>query len=340
LNFSYGFADKKLKEDLSFEYLLGKYRTYSVELNVYNKLKILFGESEEYGRFIPSLLALISKYEFRDYYYTKGFDLNFSGEIFPILTLSAGYKNHTDNSATVNTEFSILNKDRSYPPNQSVYESRINALTAGFKVDFRDYIEDGYFRRRITRGNSYIILRGNVEISDKRNLGSGLDYTTYRITASGSVNTFTADGLSYRVTGIFNRGNLPYQSLYALPGNIDILFQDISFRTLNVNEILGSRIVTVNFEHDFRDMIFRTLRIPGLMDWEIQLNTFLNAAYSEVGNETENNLPVQVHTFSHPFYEIGFGLSHVLIPLRIEFAWKLNYRGENNFRVGLNTLIF
>ena len=91
VNFSYGFSDKKWKEDLSVEYLLGDYRTYSIGLNVFNKLNVLFGESEEYGKLIPSLLALISKYEFRNYYYTKGFELNFSGEVFPVLALTAGY---------------------------------------------------------------------------------------------------------------------------------------------------------------------------------------------------------------------------------------------------------
>ena len=340
LNFSYGFSDKRLKEDLSLEYLLGDYRTYFINLNVYNKLNVLFGESDEYGPLIPSLLALISKYEFRNYYYIKGFDFSFGGEVFPVLALSAGFKNHTDNSAIVNSNFSFFNKNKSYPNNQVVYESRINALTAGFRLDFRDYIEDGYYRRRISRRRSYIVLDGNVELSDKKNLHSGLDYTTYKLTASGSINTFGSEQLEYKLMGIYNRGSLHYQSLYALPGNIDILFQDLSFRTLNVNEIFGSRVITLNLEHDFQDKIFRALRIPGLMDWEIQFNTFFNAAYSDLGSETTSILPVSVRTFPHPFYEIGFGLSQVLLPFRIEFAWKLNYFGENNFRIGLNSFLF
>ncbi len=340
LNFSYGFSDKKLKEDLSAEYLLGDYRTFSVGLNVFNKLNVLFGESEEYGELIPSLLALISKYEFRNYYYTKGFEFNFSGEVFPVLTLTAGYKNHTDNSTVKKTDFSLFNRDRNYPPNQVINEVRINAVSAGFKLDFRDYIEDGYFRRRISQGESYLTVRGNIELSDKKILNSGLDYTTYKLILNGTLNTFTSLHLDYRIMGMYNRGSLYYQSLYSLPGNIDILFQRFSFRTLNVNEIFGSRVITVNLEHDYRDLIFRALKIPGLRDWGIQLSTFFNAAYSNIGKETTAYLPVQVRTFSHPFYEAGIGISQVLIPLKIEFAWRLNYRGENNFRVGINSVLF
>ena len=239
-----------------------------------------------------------------------------------------------------NSDFAFFNRDKSYPPNQEITETRVNALSAGFKLDFRNYIEDGYFRRRTSEGKSYVILKGSIELSDKKFLKSGIDYTTYKLNANGSINTFSSQDLEFRVMSMYNRGNLPYQSLYALPGNIDILFNDFSFRTLNINEIFGSRIITLNLEHNFKDLLFRALKIPGLMDWDIQLSTFLNAAVSDIGKETSAHLPVSVKTFSHPFYEAGFGLSQVLVPLRIEFAWKLNYRGENNFRIGINTLVF
>ncbi|HEY6906759.1 MAG TPA: hypothetical protein VI230_04785, partial [Ignavibacteriaceae bacterium] len=196
-------------------------------------------------------------------------------------------------------------------------------------------IEDGYFRRRISLGRSYVILNGSIELSDKKILKSGLDFTRYKLVADGTFRTVKSGYLQYRLLGIYSKGSLPYQSLYALPGNLDLLFQDLSFRTLQLNEIFGSSVVTLNLEHNFGDLIFRALRVPGLMDWDIQLNTFFNAAYTEIGQETSAILPVDVKAFKHPFYELGFGLSQVLLPLEIEFAWRLNYRGENNFRVGI-----
>ncbi len=75
LKLTYGFADKKVKEDFSFNYLLGIYRTFGIKFNAFNKLVILFGQSEDYNELTSTILALISKYDFRDYYYTKG--LNF-----------------------------------------------------------------------------------------------------------------------------------------------------------------------------------------------------------------------------------------------------------------------
>jgi hypothetical protein len=61
---------------------------------------------------------------------------------------------------------------------------------------------------------------------------------------------------------------------------------------------------------------------------------------TEIGNESAVFLPVEIQTFNRPFYEIGFGIGQGIIPLQLEFAWKLNYRGNNNFVVSLNTFAF
>ena len=83
-----------------------------------------------------------------------------------MLSLSMGYINHTDHSATTNTDFSFFNKSRRYRANPPVFEGKINALTAGFTLDFRDYIEDGYLRRRTSQGGSYVLFSGDVTYSN------------------------------------------------------------------------------------------------------------------------------------------------------------------------------
>ncbi len=340
LQLSYGFSDKKFKTDFHTDYLLGDYRTYKLSLNAFNKINVLFGSSENYNELTATVLALVSKYEFRDYYYSKGFNFEASGEVFPVLNLSAGFSNHTDNNAYNNTEFSLFAKNKKFRVNPQIYETRINAVNFGFKLDFRDYIEDGLYRRRTSLGKSYVIFEGNVENSSKEFLKSGIDYTSYELKTRGHLNTFRSSSLNFRIFGKYSTGKIPYQMLYAIPGNIDYLMQNYTFRTLNVNEMLGDRVLTLNLEHNWSDELFRFLDVPGLKNWEIQLNTFFNAAYTDFSSGTKLISPVKLNEFKHPFYEIGFGLGQVLIPLQIEFAWKLNYRGHNNFRIGINTFIY
>jgi hypothetical protein len=340
LEFSYGFSDKDFKTDYSAEYLLGDYRTTSIRVNIYNKLKVLFGSSIAYWGITASLLALLNKEEFRDYYYSNGFDIEIEGEVFPILSMRAGFINHTDKSAMNNSDFSFFRKDRSYKENPPIYETKINALTAGFDLDFRDYIEDGYYRRRTSFGRSYILFSGDVTYSSKDLLKSNLDFTTYELRIRSFLRTFRSASMRLRLYGMHNSGTLPYQDMYGLPGNINIISKQNTFRTLRINEVFGERVITLNLEHDFRSELFRLLNIPLLKDWEITLNTFFNAAVSEIGNKSAALLPAEVKTFPSPFYEVGFGIGQGILPLQLEFAWKINYRGDNNFVISLNTFAF
>jgi hypothetical protein len=340
LNLSYGFSDKKFKKSISEEYKLGEYRTTKINFNAYDKLSVLFENSDDYSEFTSTVLALLSKYEYRDYFYSKGFNAGISGEVFPVLRLEAGFINQTDNNAVNNSNFSLFAKDRTFRPNPPVNEVMINAFKGGFYIDFRDYIEDGFTRRRITRDNTFITFAGDIEYSNKYLLDSKLDFTKYHFNISGGLNTFKSADLNFQLEGIYNNGTLPYQWLYSVPGNINLASKRFTFRTLNVNEIIAENAAMLFIEHNFKDELFKMLRIPGLKDWEVQLNTFFNAALSTVGAKTQSYIPFQSKILKHPFCEIGFGIGHVLFPMQFEFAWKLNYRDGNNFRISLNSIIF
>ena len=333
---SYGFSDKKFKQDFNAGYLLGDYRTWKIKFNAFNKIKILFEESDNYGELFSTLVTLISKDEYRDYYYTNGFELGIEGEVLSILNIRLGFKNKTENNAYNKSDFSFFNKSKSYSINPLIYETKTNSVNIGFDVDFRDYIEDGYFRRRTSLGRSYILFSGDITYSDPDFLNSNLKFTTYELSARAFIRTFKSASMNIKLYGRSTDGATPYQDLFALPGNIDIVFNPQTFRTLNVNEIIGDRILTLNFTHDFRDELFRMLNIPGIKNWEIMLSLIFNSAIADVTSKTETILTNPVKSLKHPFYEIGFGVGQGLLPFKLEFMWKLNYRDGNNFRVGLN----
>jgi hypothetical protein len=340
LDFAYGFSDKRVKTDFSFEYLLDDYRTTSITLNTFNSMKILFGSSDEYSDFTASLLALLNKEEFRDYYYSSGFDFKIDAEVFPLLALNVGFLNRKDKSAQNNTDYSFFRKDRVYPVNPPIYETTINAITTGFRLDFRNYVEDGYYRTRVSFGKSYTTFEGDVTFSDKNILNSDMNFTTYRLFINNYTRTFRSAFLNIKLFGMYNVGALPYQDMYALPGNINLLSKSYSFRTLRINEFFGERVAALNLEYSLRDELFKLLNVPGFKDWEITLNVFFNSAITEIGDGSSVILPVEIKTLDKPFYEIGFGLGQGIIPLQLEFAWKLNYRGSNNFVISLNTFAF
>lgn len=340
---AYGFNDKKTKWNFYTQYLLGEYRTIKTSLNVFNNAKILFQESDEYNSLTSTLTGLFGHYDFRDYYYSKGFRVNISGEVFPVLELGIGYSNVTDKTAFVTSEFSFFNRNKKYGINQPVLNTTIRSLSVNWKIDFRNFIEDGYFRRRISQGKSNITFSGDISVSNKAILSSQLDFNIYSFRMSSHINSFRSTSLDVNFTLLNSSNAVPLQMLYSLPGNIQSAGKDFTFRTLRYAEVIADQTAILGVKYDFNDYLFKLLNIPFITDKQFLLSVHFNAALSDISHKTlALNKDVLMKTpieFNKPFYEIGFGIGQILLPLKFEFTWKLNYFGRNNFVIGINTFV-
>ena len=339
LTTSYGFADKRFKSEFSSQYYLGDYRTYSLSLKAFKKTSVLFENSSSYGDIFSTLSSLLGKYEFNDFYYSTGFSLMMSGEVSPVLKLRLGFQNQIDQSATKNSEFSIFARKKTFRDNAPISDGVTNVIKTGFTIDFRDYIEDGKFRRRAGGSDGNLIFDGSVSIAQKNIMKNDFNFTLYETAVSGGFSTFNTAGLQFRLNGSYTTGSLPFQNLYALPGNITSLGKGYSFRTLGLNEVIGDRVITFHLVHNFRDEIFRMIGISFLKSLNLQVNYFFNAALSDVSPDGRKNLLFPYKAFKTPFYENGFSIGHQLFPIAVEFSWKINYRGERNFVIGLNSAL-
>ena len=338
LNFSYGFSDNKFKSDFYSSYYFGEYRTSTLSVAAFDKLTDLFGESIRYSKFTSTLTNLFGKYDFRDYYYTKGFSAAYNTEVFPILRIGAGFSNRTDNSGIVNSDFSFLNRNKVFNSNKSIFETKVNAITANFQLDFRKYIEDGYFRRRILQRGFAAALSGDAILSST-DLGSSLNFQLYKVTLRSFVPTYRSASMNLTINGIYSDGPVPFQMLYSLPGNIAGGSQNATMRTLNTGDFYGDRVLTFSMDHFFNDELFRFLGLNFLIDWQFNLSAHFNAALLEISPESKAIITQPYTEFKKPFAEIGFGIGQALIPLRIEFTWKLNYFGTRNFVIGINSAL-
>lgn len=344
IDLSYGFNDKKFKYNFFANYFLGEYRTTNFSFTAYNKLTDLFTESIRYNKLTSTLTSLFGKYDFRDYYYSKGFSFSLQSLVFPILNLSVGFFNRTDNSAINKTEFSFFNRKKLYSTNQTIYETKINAITTSFQFDFRKFIEDGYFKRRIGDRNGFVTFGGTAIFSNKEFLKSNLDFEIYKANINGSLPLIASANSRFLFLAIKSSRAIPIQMLYALPGNIESGSQSFTFRTLRTGEIFGDKVLLLSLENNLNDELFRLFGLSFLIDWQMNLSVHFSSAIIEMSKQSKNILPLNilfkgVNEFKKPFAEIGFGIGQQLFPFRVEFTWKLNYRGNNNFVVGINTPI-
>ena len=332
---SYGFNDKKFKKSVWARYYLGEYRTHSISVSAYDKVNSLFMESDKYGDFLSVLLNLMTKYDFKDYYYSKGFEFDLSSEVFPFLNLDLGYMYREDLSAVNNSDFSIFYPSRHYNDNKQILPATINAFKTGFKLDFRKYIENGYNRVRMDDGEDYTILSGNVILSNDWLGESDYNFEIYKLNLYGKIRTLRAAELRFNVQGVISNGAVPYQYMYALPGNLNGLGQQFTFRTLDIGEVFGDRVVTIGLEQDFKDELFRSLNFPLLREWGVTFGLHANMAWVNMTENSQAIIPVTFTTYDHPLYELGFSIGQRDFPITLEFTWKLNHLVENNFTWGV-----
>lgn len=339
LNLSYGFSDKKLKNELQLNYLLGEYRTTNISFNVFDKTESLFNESDNYNKLTSTLTSLFGKYDFRDYYSRSGFEFELSGEAAPILELSFGLKRLNDKHLTNNSNYSFFNTDKTYRENHPVWSASFTMVSLGFQFDFRKYIEDGTYRRRITENKSRFSFGGEYSLKANRGLVGNFEF--YNFNVYSRINSLASTLMELWIDATIGSGSVPIQMMKALPGNIETVGKSRTFRTIGFGEVYGDRVITANFEYNFNDELWRLFSIPLLKNSQISLIYYLNAAYVDITEDSQRHMYMMdsPDKFLTPFYESGFSIGHPLIPLRLEFTWKLNHRGHNNFVFGINTFL-
>lgn len=340
LDFRYGFNDEKFKARFSLNMALGEYRTDNLSLAVYDDINTLFAGSDRYSDFTSTIVNLLFKEDFREYFYRKGFNIGYSAELFSIFRLGAAFYNMTDNSAVNNTDFSIFNRDKKYHPNLPIYETRVNALNLSFGLDYRNYIEDGYRRMRLSNSDFNLYFNASAFISDKPALGSSEDFKKYEANLNGNIRLYKTVNLLYSLKGIYSDGAVPFQYLYNLPGNIASVSKDYSFRTVRLHDVFGDRGAALHLLVNFGDEFFRMLNIPLLRDWNLLFSTHLNAGWVDLFDSSKVPAGIRNNLYTRPLIEAGFGIGHMLFPMKLEFTWRVTHAGSNGFVISLNSFTF
>ena len=348
ITLSNGFSDKRFKESLSVAYYPDDDRSFRFLLNGYNKLATLFSSSDTYSPLTSTILSLFSKHDFRNYFYTKGYDIGAEGDLSQVITLNVEYSNHTDNSAKTNTTFALLGGGRSNLTNRSttsladsvnppIYEARLNTVRFGVDFDFRDIVSENYLRKRVSGGNAFVNFGAGVMFCDPKLLKASIGFVSYDFNILGEINTFNSASMGFKITGVYSNGPVPFQMQYALPGNIAATGRSYTFRSVGISNMFGDQALTLNLEHNFREETARIIPIRFLKN--LRLITFFNAAWKNMSNKSAAIMPVPYATLRNPLYETGFSIGYSAIPASVEFAWRLNHIDRTAFRIGINTSI-
>jgi hypothetical protein len=340
LNYAYGFGDKRWKGRVTSDYFMGTYRTTHLRLSIFRDIKQQFGKETLDDNLIATVVNLCSKFETDNYYYNGGMSFHFESELFPVFALRLGYLSSTDETAITSAPPPLFFKHMTYNENDMILDGTYRFLVAGFKLDFRDYIEDGFHRNRIGELNQIPVITFRMMISRKQVLSSASDFALHSLEIKGALKAFSTNTLSYLVKGYYGTGSVPYQYLTTVPGNYDGIFEPNTIRSLQINKFLGDRGAFLNLEYSAGTSLWKLLHLSFLQKADIQLLIFGNASLNFLSDQSKQVFLKEPYEFKSPFYECGFGINYPLLPLRLECAWKLNYRDNSNFRIGVNTPLY
>jgi hypothetical protein len=330
----YGFSDERLKYNLASSFRLFSSPALTFGASRYFKLDHIDSEGDPNTADFMTLLSWFGKYDYRDFYYRDGWQSWLRYDPFLLFPMRITVSRDGFYNAVKNSEWSLFNRDGRYRDNPPVNEGHISSLSARVSLDMRDILDNAGELSRIG-GRNHIPTVGvgfhRIEVHS-----GDWDVTTLYASLSGAFDLGVYGIMSYNLTADRANAALPTQLLYNLRGGIQYLAATTGFRTLGFREFGGDTRAVGNISYDFRDWLFRWLRVPLLRDSGFGLELFASGGWTTMRAETAALQTVTPAEAKLPFWEAGFGIDNILSIFRVDVAWRLNHQREGrNFFIGL-----
>jgi len=336
LHLGYGFEDKRLKYAADIGYHFLDHSNLDLRVGLSRRLDWIDEGRGGGGSLAMTLQNLLWKYDWRDYFYRRGWRASLEGDLHPLIRAWFGGSQGIYSNARKNTDWSLLRRSWRYRGNPPINEGKDNSVYLGLSLDPRKLIDNAGKLERIG-GRGYQCVDVGMAHSDKRLLSSDFSYTKLWAYIHGSFDLRRWGMTSYRLHLGTALGWVPTQGLHRLPANLPYLSSPWRFHTLKIGEFSGDRYGSLIVEHDFGNQLFRWLKFPLLRDSQWGLILFGSAGWTDIGDRSRSIQVVAVNPTKKPFYELGFGVDHILALFRIDLAWRLNhFREGRNFAIGLS----
>ena len=294
-------------------------RSIGIGGDVYRKLDNRPDE-DYYGDLEILLGSLFSKDDYRDYFLSRGWHGFIEGNFLrqtdpPDVRMQIGYTDEEETSLKNITEYSLLDRDRTYRINPPIVDGTLRSLT--FNAEYGN--ETQYFF-----SNPYFTAHTSIEYSSKSLLNSDFGFT--RI-AGGLRAKFPTYHLSLffnpTLSISFNGGILTGDRLPQRLFNLESSYQGTAWfgglRAARVKEFSGDRFVLLSVEHNFRRIPFLASGIPFLYESNLELIVFGSVAQSWLSPSPLAGPPI-FNTTNGWYYEGGVSISRILDLFRLDLT--------------------
>lgn len=323
---AYGFSDKQWKYRAGTTQYTSPLRLYGFGAEFYRQTD----HAPDQGYFSSpavGLGCLLSKTDYWDYLLVEGWRAFFVGTLSPSLSTRLSFVSEHHFTQGKRTDYSLLFPSHSYRDNPPVVEGQLRSIQLFFRLGAEHIPLD-----LITRDAVEII----VEHSSPSIASSDFSFTRYNAVTTLSFPTFGKSNLfpqtmRLRLAAGGASGTLPPQRLYSVESSLSGFAPFGTMHVLEARELTGTRMLSLNVEHNFRSFPFLALGIPFLYENNIEL--IVHGGLARVWG-TGGDIPS-----SSWYREVGVGINRIFELLRADFTWRVSSPRGFAFTLGVSQIL-
>jgi Family of unknown function (DUF5686)/CarboxypepD_reg-like domain len=221
--------------------------------------------------------------------------------------------------------------------NQTEVKSKVEQAEFNFQMDWTpNRVTTGFGVERKETTNPYPRIFVNYTKGVKGLLDSDFAYQKLQLFYKQPIQ-IGAIGRTYITTELGKTfGNVPLGLMNIVPGNQSVLNIQNTFSNLNFYEFVADKYATLQVEHNFGGRLFA--RIPAIrkLNWReiVGIRTVIGTVTEE--NKLLNASGLIYNAPTKPYWEYSAGIGNIFKVLRLDFAWRGNYKDlpdANNFTI-------
>jgi hypothetical protein len=280
----------------------------------------------------PTYRALLFRLDPLDYYREHGWTVSLNSKLFNFTEFDLRYKDVSQSSLGVVTNYSVFAVDRPQRPNPAIVEGRLRSLRGSLVYDSRPLLRSkgqDYYLEQFGGTRTRVSLV--TEVAAPELIPNDFDFQRYAIQLERRQRTFNL-GVTTIVAGAgVARGNVPPQRYFTIDfGMKTLTFQGNGYNTLSETNYAGTEAAMFTVRHNFDRLLFAKSHIPGIRQLPFTLSIHGGVFWTNFSRDhTPNPGDAFLASARRPYSELGFGLGNLtpfLSPLNFaaHVTWQLS----------------
>ncbi|MBU3678605.1 MAG: carboxypeptidase-like regulatory domain-containing protein [Candidatus Kapabacteria bacterium] len=339
----YGLSDRRSYGALAASWFPDKAQRWGIEAS-YGHLLARRDDPAVVRQPLITFTSLLSGVDYGDYYLSTNLSIGASyswGQLQFVRNdlwtrpnmFRIGYVNSADKSVEQSTQWSVFGPPANQRSNPMIANGRMSSASMDLFLSYSPL-------RRVSRTGMALSIEG----ADRSILGGDFSFVRAAWMAMARMRTMPLWTLDISANVRWGWGSVPPQRFSSSESGIGSLVVGSAFRGMRIKEFYGDRLASVQFSHNFGEVVPGLLRIPNIASFGIEFLLFGGVQWTSFSEATlsayPTTLPTTASTADKTYFEVGMGINRILLFFRIDVNARLSQRDVPELRFTLTNATF